>query len=472
MAQRKSKTSPPGARSRSRSTCSPQDANDSGSNLLAPDRIELRPYQAVARQKFLQGVIRQLLGWHRRAGKDVYALDTARDQADQEVGTYWHLYPTHVQARRAIWNGIDKTGVRFLERAFPLERRVATRSQDMQIELDNGSMWQLCGSDRYNSLVGSNPRGVVFSEFALCDPRSWDYVRPILRENGGWALFITTFRGKNHAWHMAQRLKNNPAWYVDIRTVEDTTDVHGERIITDADVQADRDEGMAEARIQEEYYCNPVAAVPGAIYGKAFERLIDAGRLGNYGYDSSLPVFAAWSLEYDDQYTVSFLQNRGNEARVIGSKSYPFEALNDCLDHVAHAWPWRYIARHIVPNGTPGEVIEQFEKRPGALVEHAPKIENVYSVTREELATTYVDNAPRAFNDDQDNNERLVDAMNGHRFTEAKGGQSFTNTPVNSWEKHYARTVEVFMTWRHHEPLTAGGWHPPPSTVQHDRAVI
>jgi hypothetical protein len=198
---------------------------------------------------------------------------------------------------------------------------------------------------------------------------------------------------------------------------------------------------------------------------------MEAGRLGNFGFDSSLAFFASWSLVWDDQYTVSFFQRRGNEARVVGSRSYPFEALSDCLDDVAHAWPWRYIARHVVPHSTPGEVIEQFEGR-GAMVELAPEIENVYSVTREELATIYVDNAPRAFNDDQDNNERLVDGMNGHRFTEASGGQSFTNTPVNSWEKHYARTVEVFATWRHSEPLTAGGWHPAPSTVQHDRAVI
>jgi hypothetical protein len=381
--------------------------------------LTLRPYQQTARDKFDEGIRRHIWIWHRRAGKDISGLDLAADQARTEVGTYWHLYPTHVQAKRAIWNGIDaREGVRFLERAFPSEHRVSTRSQDMQIEMDNGSMWQLCGSDRYDSLVGSNPRGVIFSEFALCDPRAWDYIRPILRENNGWVAFITTYRGRNHAYRMAKRLAGNPDWYVDIRTIEDTTHADGSPIITAEDIQAERDEGMSEALIQQEYFCNPMAALPGAIYGKSAEKMLEAGRVGTFGYDSSLPVFASWSLEYHDQYTVAFWQNVGNETRAIGSRGFPFESLPSALDQAASAFPWKYIARHVVPAKTPGEVIETFENR-RAVVEIAPELDNPYSVTRDQLATMYVDTAPRAWETERENNEYLVDALNGHRFTQA-----------------------------------------------------
>lgn len=412
-----------------------------------------------------------MLIWHRRAGKDIDSLDFAHERASQQVGTYWHLYPTHTQARRAIWNGIDaRAGVRFIDRAFPLEERKSTLKQDMTIELKNGSIWQLCGSDRFDALVGSNPVHVTFSEFALCDPRAWEYVRPILRENGGSVRFITTYRGRNHAYRMAQRLKNNPNWYVDIRTIEDTCDNDGRRIITDADIQDERDEGMSEAMIQQEYYCNPVAAQKGAVYGKAVEALTEANRTGNYAFDVSRPVFAVWSLQWDEQYTVCYFQTENNTNRIIGSRSYPFDSLTDALQKAAHQFPWRYIARHIVPPKTPPEVIEQLERF--GVVEHAPDVENVFSVTREQLALTYIDTQPRSFEQDEDNNQLLIDSLNGYRFSEARGGQSFTNTPVNSWEKHYARCVELFATWRHNEPLQAGGWHPPPSYDQHDRAVI
>lgn len=430
-----------------------------------------RPYQGNAIEKFDGGKRRQMLIWHRRAGKDNFALNLASREADHEIGTYWHLYPSHVQAKRAIWNGIDKDGMRFLDQAFPQDTRRATRIADMQIELNTGSMWQLCGSDRYNSLVGSNPRGVVFSEWALCDPRAWDYIRPIIRENGGWVVFITTYRGRNHAFRMAERLKKNSEWFVDIRTVDDTTHSDGRKIITEADIQAERDEGMSEALIQQEYYCNPVAASPGAIYGKSIEQLLSAERTGNFGYDASAPVYAAWSLEFDEQYTVAFFQTDGSANRLIGSKSYPFEPLTNCLQHVAHDFPWRYIARHIVPHTTPPEVQEQFE-RFNAVIDTAPPLANVFSVTRDQLNLTWIDNAPRSFEGDENNNELVIDSLNGYRFTSAKGGQSYTNTPVNSWEKHHARALEVFSCWRHYEPLEVGSWFPAPSTKESDRASI
>lgn len=434
--------------------------------------LHLRPYQQTARDKFYEGKRRQIRIWHRRAGKDIEALDFAHERAADEMGTYWHLYPTHTQARKAIWNGIDaRAGVRFIDRAFPLEERKSTLKQDMTIELNNGSIWQLCGSDRYDSLVGSNPRGVVFSEFALCDPRAWDYVRPIIRENGGWVIFITTYRGRNHAWRMVQKLKNNPDWFVDVRTVDDTTDSDGNPIITAADIQAERDDGMDEALIQQEYYCNPAAAVAGAVYGKTLEQLEADGRTGNFSYDSSAPVYASWSLEFDEQYTVVFWQLRGNNAIIVGSRSFPFEPLTNCFQQVQHAWPWRYCARHIVPPKTSVEVIDQFE-RFGFVCDVAPPMDNVVSITRDQLATTLVDTAPRIFEGEAENNGRLIEALTGHRFSEARGGQSFTNTPVNSWHKHYARAVEVFCTWRDGEPLEAGSWHPAPSTAEWDRAAI
>lgn len=461
------------AAERSEQTVSPRTGRTPESETVTESPgLTLRPYQVTPREKFREGLRRQMLIWHRRAGKDIDSLDFAADQAATERGTYWHLYPSHVQAKRAIWNGIDaRTGERFLDRAFPQDKRVSTRSQDMQIETEFGSMWQLCGSDRYDSLVGSDVRGVTFSEWALCDPRAWDYIRPIIRANGGWVRFITTYRGRNHAYRMAQKLKNNPEWFVDIRTVEDTFDNDGKRILTDEDIQAERDEGMSEALIRQEYYCDPVAALPGAIYGRSVEQLTDSGRSGSFTYDSSLPVLAAWSTEYADQYTVAFFQVRGNEARVIGSRSFPFESLSNAIEIVGHAFPWRYISRHIVPPKTPGEVIEAFENHSG-VVEVAPDLANRYTVTRDQLSTTFIDTAPRAWENEDDNNERLLDALNGYRFTEARGGGSFTNTPVNSWEKHYARTLEVFAAYRHMEPAHDGGWHPPPSTAQQDRAAI
>lgn len=427
-----------------------------------------RPYQADVRAAFAQGINRHVLIWHRRAGKDSFGLNIADELRRDQVGTYWHLFPLHTQAKKAIWFGIDKSGQRFIDQAFPKSERAATRIADMQIEFANGSIWQMCGSDRYDSLVGSNPRGVIFSEWALCDPRAWDYIRPILLENGGWCMFITTYRGRNHAYRMAQRMASNPRWNVDIRTVDDTCDNDGRRILTPEDIQAERDEGMSEALIQQEYYCNPMAAVEGAVYGRAFEQLVAQERIGRFAYDPGLRVRAAWSLEFDDAYTVVFTQQAGNETRVIGSESIQFASLSEAFDKLDD-YPFE-VRHHIVPPETSSDVLELFERR-HLLAEPAPDLDAVAMLTRERLGLTMIDNAARPWTDGEPNNELLVDALNGYHYAKTNTG-AYAQNPANTWEKHYARALEVYALWRHYEPDHASGWNPPPDMTQRDRAAI
>ena len=206
-------------------------------------------------------------------------MNLAAEESQERVGQYWHIFPMQVQAKRAIWRGIDSnTGVRFIDQAFPEEIRDRVDNQDMSIEFNNGSQWSLCGSNNYDRLVGANPVGLVFSEWALCDPHAWNYLRPILRENDGWVLFITTYRGRNHAYQMVQKLKDNPDWYVDVRDITQTTRNDGTPVLTEADIEAEREDGMPESLIQQEYYCSPIAANEGAYYGRQLYSLLESQR--------------------------------------------------------------------------------------------------------------------------------------------------------------------------------------------------
>src|SRR4051812_37277464 len=93
---------------------------------------------------------------HRRWGKDEVALHWAAVTAQSRVGAYWHLLPEASQARKAIWDAVNPhSGRRRIDEAFPKALRAATRDADMLIRFANGSTWQVCGSDNYNSLVGS-----------------------------------------------------------------------------------------------------------------------------------------------------------------------------------------------------------------------------------------------------------------------------------------------------------------------------
>jgi hypothetical protein len=234
-----------------------------------------RHYQDEAFGKFDDGARRMFLGWHRRAGKDAFALRLAKREMEKTPGTYWHLFPVQAQARRAIWLGMDNDGVNFIEDVFPIAER--TRTIDNMTTLEYaGALYQMAGSDAYNRLVGSNVRGVIFSEWALCDPTAWDYVRPILVENGGWACFITTFRGRNHAWRMSQQMAHNSRWHVDVRDITQTRRNDGAAVITLADVERERRDGMPETLIQQEFYCNPSAAAEFAYYGDGLAQALAA----------------------------------------------------------------------------------------------------------------------------------------------------------------------------------------------------
>ncbi|GHF70718.1 hypothetical protein [Seohaeicola zhoushanensis] len=221
-------------------------------DLTIPNDWTPRPHQQALYRQFGHGkpCTRACVVWHRRAGKDSVALNlTARDMF-KRVGSYWHLFPEQAQARRAIWNGVDGQGRRIIDQVFPPPLRRRISAQEMLIETVNGSVWQMGGSDNYDSLVGSNPVGVVFSEWALAKPEAWDYIRPILVENDGWALFIFTPRGRNHAYGTWMQALESDAWFCERLTVDDTGLIQPEQI------EGERQTGMSEGKIRQEYHCS------------------------------------------------------------------------------------------------------------------------------------------------------------------------------------------------------------------------
>jgi hypothetical protein len=297
----------------------------------APQAVKLFSHQAEAECAFEAGQRDQYHVWHRRAGKDWWGMYIAEKAMRREVGTYWHLLPKHIQAKRAIWNGIDhKTGRRFIDIFFP--DAVSINNTEMFIELPEGSTWQLLGSDNYDRMVGSNPRGVVFSEWALCDPRAYDYIRPILRANHGWAQFITTFRGRNHAWQMYNSLLANPDWFVTLKTVEDTG------IVTAEDIEADRKTGMSERLVQQEYFCLPAPPNTLGPYARAFDSLEAFGNVR--ALPDSVLKGAVTSLAIGvckDYAAVLHCITRGNQYYLAGGNVYQNAALHEMLEGYTRA---------------------------------------------------------------------------------------------------------------------------------------
>lgn len=296
--------------------------------VTLPNDWTPREYQLPLLSYLWHGGKRACIVWHRRSGKDTVALHATAQLAMRDVGLYWHMLPEQAHARKVVWDALDGDGKRKIDRAFPHAIRKKTSETEMKIEFANGSIWQCVGSDNFNSLVGAAPRGIVWSEWALADPLSWNYLRPILEENGGWALWITTPRGKNHAYKTWKTSVGMKGWFSSLLSIRDTKREDGVTpVISEAQVEQIRKEAQAagedadEGTIASEYYCDWDAPVPGAIWGEELQAMQREGRICSVPWEPGVPVDTVWDLGWDDSTAILFAQRVGRETRVINAMS-------------------------------------------------------------------------------------------------------------------------------------------------------
>jgi phage terminase large subunit len=262
---------------------------------------------------------------HRRWGKDDVSLHWTAVAMHQRVGVYWHMLPEAAQARKAIWEAVNpRTGKRRIDEAFPKELRASTRDQDMFIRFKNGSTWQVLGSDNYDSFVGSPPIGVIFSEWALASPSGWNYVRPILLENGGWAVFIWTPRGRNHATRAIEARERDPDWFTDRKPAAQWITGEGgvkclealTPVFTPAQLEKELQELIDEtgsvqegtALFNSEYLVDFDAAVPGSYLGTQMQEAETSGRITKVEFNPAFKVDTCWDLGIDDYTAIWWMQ--------------------------------------------------------------------------------------------------------------------------------------------------------------------
>jgi phage terminase large subunit len=189
------------------------------------------------------------------------------------------------------------------------------------------------GSDNYNALVGSPPYGVVYSEYMLSDPNAWSFIRPIMRENGGWALFNGTPRGRNHLHGLYELGLKEPGWFSELLTVRDTGAMSEEELAKERrEIASERGDDEADNIIAQEYFCSWDAAIPGSYYGKAIAKAERDGRITAVPYNPTLPVITAWDLGVGDSTAIWFIQqDRSGAVKVIDF----YEAAGVGADHYA-----------------------------------------------------------------------------------------------------------------------------------------
>ncbi len=432
-------------------------------NVELPYKFELRDYQqgfwdAMTEQEYKRAV----LVWHRRAGKDRVAFNYLLMQAVLKKGTYFLMYPTYQQARKAVWEGIGDDQMSYLDH-IPPELLARKNNQQMLIELTNGSIIRLLGTDRFDNNVGTNPQGVVLSEYSIQDPQAWNLIRPILKVNKGWAVFIYTPRGMNHGYELYRTAQQNPdKYFCQKLTVDDTG------VLTPEDIEEERNEGMSDELINQEYYCDFLSAMPGAIFAKYVDEAAQRGRITSVPYEPQYPVYTVWDIGVQDKMAVLFFQLVGKEIRIIESISRSGSSMREIIGELKNERDYIYEAHYLPHDAKQREATTGMNRFEFAEREGLKNVKQVPHVERSVGIDFVAGLLRKAYIDKYNCTDAIQAWRNYHREWDDKK-QMYKDEPVHDWSSHYSdalRYLAVLM-----QPSITAGVNEPYTEEELDRML-
>lgn len=394
--------------------------------------------------------------WHRRAGKDDVCLHGTCIKAHERPANYWHCLPEYAQARKAIWDAVNThTGKRRIDEAFPQDLRESTNDQEMKIKFKVGSTWQLIGSDRYDATVGAGVAGIVYSEWALANPSAWAYHRPMLVENEGWAAFITTPRGRNHAKTMFDMAQTLNSWFAERLSVEETgalsTEQQAEAL---AEYIALYGEDIGKAQFEQEYLCSFNAAILGAFYAREMLTVRAEGRITTECEPiPGQPVHRAWDIGVKDDTSIWWFQVIGGQVNVFDCYTNNSAGIDHYVETIQkraeeHGWmhgvdyvPHDARQRQFVLSG--GKSTLQQMQYYGLSPEVCPNVSKVDGINAARRTLSRTVFHPRC-------EEFGISALEQYRREWDDERKTFKATEVHDWASHPADAFRYLaLSWKH-----------------------
>lgn len=401
-------------------------------------QFNARDYQIPVLRALDSGKKRVVLTWHRRSGKDYTILNWCVKLLYTSTQTCFYIMPSYAQAKKVIWDSIDNDGRRLMD-CIPKEIIAQKNNQEMKVRFTNGSLLQLIGSDNIDSLMGTNPRIVVFSEYALQDPAAWDYIRPILKVNKGTAIFISTPRGRNHFYDLYRSAERNPEWFRQKLGIEDTG------VLTKLDVKQEMEEGMSEELALQEYYCSFDRGVEGSFYSAILNRINDSGKICKLYHNSYKLVHTAWDLGWNDATAVIFFQLIDDQIRIIDCEEQTKTTLagwkkileDKKYQYGTHLFPHDVeITDGLSTGATRREILEEL----GIQVTTVPK-----SSLSDGITSTQALLETRCMFDPETCQKLLKSLDHYHREWDDIR-KVYANKPLHDWSSHFADAMRYLAT--------------------------
>lgn len=275
-----------------------------------------RDYQVKALSALERGVEMAVLCWSRRAGKDMTSFAYAVKKMVESPINVVLVFPTKDQGKTAFWENIENDGFKTIER-IPKELIARQDNTNMRLVLKNGSTFQVLGTTDTDALRGANGKIYIFSEFVDIPGSALKVIRPIVANNKGQIIIISTPKidGISGASFkiLFDRALAHPNRYASIVTAPE---------YMDKDVLEDlRQDAIAEYGNdffwRQEYLCDWGQVSSSSYYGTAISLMKKRNLLGNYPYNKSYPVYTAWDFGISDSTAIVFFQYIAKKVRII-----------------------------------------------------------------------------------------------------------------------------------------------------------
>ena len=219
------------------------------------------PYTPRKHQAYLHNQISKnrwsVLVCHRRFGKTVCMINHLIRSAltsKNKNPRYAYISPTFKQSKAIAWDYMKQFTAKIPFTKF--------NETELRVDLPNGSRITLLGSENSDSLRGIYLDGCVIDEYANVNDKLFpEIIRPALSDRKGYCVFIGTPQGMNNNFYeLYQHAQGADDWF-HYKAKASQTKIVDEEELTKAK------EVMGEKKFLQEFECDWIANIEGAIYG-------------------------------------------------------------------------------------------------------------------------------------------------------------------------------------------------------------
>ena len=385
------------------------------------------PYTPRKHQNYLHQQINKhrwsVLVCHRRFGKTVCMINHLIKSAlmcKHKNPRFAYIAPTFKQAKSIAWDYMKQFTAKIPATRF--------NETELRVDFPNGARITLLGAENSDGLRGIYLDGCVIDEYANIEGKLFaEIIRPALSDRKGYCVFIGTPAGMNNNFYdLYQHANGADDWFNYKAKASDT------KIVDPEELEKAR-EVMGEKKYLQEFECDWIANIEGAIFGDEVAKLDDKKQLARVPYDPTLPVSTSWDLGVADHSAIIFFQQKGTAIQIIDyheERGHGLPHYIQLLNEKPYIYKEHYAPHDIeVQEFGNGKTRREIAYQLGIRFKVVPKLpveEGIHAVTML-LNRCWIDT---------DHCKSLIDALRHYHRKYIDKNRMFRSKPVHDWSSH------------------------------------